>query len=51
MNISATKYYVVHFAAKHLFGYKLSKANIENPEVGVQEENVDYDIYWTDVGV
>lgn len=49
MNISGTKYYVIHFVAKHLFGYKLSRINIESPEVN--EENVDWDIFWTDVGI
>ena len=57
MNISNSKYFVVRFVAKNLFGFKLSYKNqdveqMDNWNYDQQTSHAeDWDIYWTDGGV
>ena len=45
LNVSACRYFVVRFVAKHIFNYKLSFSSLD------EEGGQDWDIYWTDTGL
>lgn len=55
INMSNTKYFVIGFVAKSLFNFKISykKQEIEEMDSNSyqQDQNEDWDIFWTDAGV
>lgn len=46
MNVLQTKYHVVKYAGKKLFGFKLSTSNHDSTD-----EKHEWDLYWCDNGV
>lgn len=62
MNVSTSRYFVIRFVAKHLFNFRLSFKQLEDPVNPMTYEHMvssqpsnkdaeDFDIYWTDSSV